>query len=696
MSAIQATQLGDKYILLDMLGSGGMAEVFRAKQLGKRGFEKQIVIKRLLPHVAQDTEMVDLFIGEARLAAMLQHENIPAIYDFGEIDRCYFLAMEYLSGVDLHTLLTRCRELGKPLETRYALKITAKVCEAMEYAHRLKDFHNKPLKIIHRDLTPHNIFITYDGKVKVIDFGVAKAEILDNKTRTGIIKGKLSYMSPEQVSGEEIDSRSDIFSIGILLYEMLSSRRMYQGDTATLIQKSLTADYERLQDIVSDLPKELYNILDQSLARDREKRYQSCGQVQADIEDLIFSFTKRTNSKNLQNYVRTLFEEEYEESQAKATLAMESKITVAAVHPPRHDKTVVLQMASPEVTIANNSNTKTKHRHIRKVGAWMPTNRRFLIGAAALPLMLLATLCLSVMLKNEDVSTDSSSASLTSSPVLPANLTIQDNSQTIDELTKKAELNLAANRLVEPIDDCAFKYYKEILKLEPDNTQALSGMDKIGDHLATQAYLEYKELNVTKANHYVDIGLKVLPDQKRLLALKKELANLEKADRFADLAEKSMSQNRIAESRGYINKGLAESPRYERLLSLKAHNLRVTEVAVNRLTEKVKKRIEQNKLTTPLNDSALTYLNAIEKIDPDNMVVTKGYLEIADRYTSLADGAYRVFNINKAKNYVNKGLKVAPNHRRLLALKAELSKSKPEILLNSMQKNIGTLLNNIK
>ena len=349
MNTIQAKQLGDKYILLDLLGIGGMAEVYRAKQLGQKGFAKQIVIKKLLPQAAQDKEMVNLFIGEARLAAMLQHENVAAIYDFGEIGGSYFLAMEYLSGVDLNTLMKKTRELGEPLEIQYALMIAAKICEGMEYAHRLKDFQNKPLNLIHRDLTPHNIFITYAGKVKVFDFGVAKAEILDNKTQAGVVKGKLSYMSPEQISGEKIDSRSDIFSIGILLYEMLSGKRMYMGDTATLIQKCLTVDFVPLREINPDLPSELYTILDKALERDREKRYQNCGQMQTDIEDLMFSMGKRTDAKNLQNYIREMFGEEYKAAQIKAVAAMDES-TMVMSHP-EQDKTVVMQMAPAEETI---------------------------------------------------------------------------------------------------------------------------------------------------------------------------------------------------------------------------------------------------------------------------------------------------------------------------------------------------------
>lgn len=304
MSSIQAKKLGAKYVLLDLLGVGGMAEVFRGKLLGDKGFQKPIVIKKLLPQVARDEEMTRLFIGEARLAALLQHENIATTFDFGVLEDNYFLAMEYLFGKDLYTVMQRAKESKSPLETHHALMIVAKICEGMDYAHNLKDLQNNPLNIIHRDLTPQNIFITYDGKVKIIDFGVAKAEMLDTRTRAGVVKGKISYMSPEQISGALVDSRSDIFSIGILLYEMISKRRMYHGDTATLIRKSITVEYEALETIIHDLPPQLYAILHKALSSDIEARYQSCGAMQSDIENLLFSMGERPDSRVLKGYMQ--------------------------------------------------------------------------------------------------------------------------------------------------------------------------------------------------------------------------------------------------------------------------------------------------------------------------------------------------------------------------------------------------------
>jgi len=693
MNTIQAIQLGDKYILLDMLGIGGMAEVYRAKQLGQKGFEKQIVIKRLLPDVARDSEMVELFIGEARLAAMLQHDNIAATYDFGEIDGCYFLAMEYLSGVDLFSLLKQIRELERPLDPKYALMIAAKICEGMDYAHRLKDFQNKPLNLIHRDLTPHNIFITYDGKVKVIDFGVAKAEILDNKTQAGTVKGKLSYMSPEQLSGEKIDSRSDIFSIGILLYEMLSGRRMYTGDTAALIQKCLSVEYVKLGEFIPDLPSELYAILDKALERNRDERYQSCAQMQSDIEDLMFNMAIRPDAKNLQNYVRELFAEQYKVGQKKASLAMKSSTQAAPLS--QQDKTVAMQLGPDEETVAIVKGTAEQRHPKGGAGAGMSIGRPFLIGGAALALVVVAAISLQAVFRDDNTLPaqfpSTAGEAVSASPAAKAR---SEKSTIIAELHEKAELSLAANRLVEPSDDCALKYLKEILNLDPGNAKALSDMARIGDYLVSQSEMEYKESNLEKARHYVDLGLQIQPDQQRLLQLQQELATLETADHFADLAEQAMSQNRIVESREYIKEGLEESPQYERLLTLQAQNRQIAEVVVDRLTEKVRQKLNENKLTTPPEDSALTYLKDIEKIDPENDFVERGYGEIADRYAALAEEAHRAFNIEKARVYAARGLEIVPDHRRLLALKADLSRSKPEVFIDGLGKNLKNMFGN--
>lgn len=686
MNTIQSKKLGEKYILLDLLGIGGMAEVYRSKLLGEKGFEKQVVIKKLLPQVAQDWEMVDLFIGEAKLAAMLQHENIASTFDFGEIDGTYFLAMEYLSGVDLHSLITRKKEMGGALELKYVLMIASKICAGMEYAHRLRDFQNKPLNIIHRDLTPHNIFITYDGKVKIFDFGIAKAEILDNKTRAGVVKGKLSYMSPEQIGGDTVDLRSDIFSIGILLYEMLCGKKMYEGDTATLIQKCLTADYEPLRSRIPDLPDTLYTILDKALSKDKDLRYQSCAEMAADIDDFMFSMSLRPDPKILQDYVRSIFASEFRASQNRSIMAMNEN--VLSTESAGADKTQILHQedAKKESVETDHTSSQQKTRDLTSRSRDKSPLKDKRVIVAVIAILVAALVVVGGIRYFSNGGSDNSSLSR-------EERALEKAKKKLDKLFTKAEQSFAANRLVEPTGNCALKYYTEILSIEPQNALAKAGINKIADSLATDAMLAYKKNDLEQASRYVELGLEVAPDHSDLLTVKREIANIETANNFANLAETAMKQGRIAEAQGYITAGLAGSPNHEQLLLLHDQNSKKIDTIVNELAEKVRERLEENKLTTPIGDSALTYINEIKKISPESAVAKEGIMAIADRYADMADEAYRLLNIDRAKVYVAKGLELVPDHKRLLAIQLDLTRSKPGILFQSVKKNIGTILN---
>lgn len=313
MNTTLPEMLGDKYFLLDNIGSGGMANVFRAKLLGEKGFEKLIVIKKLLDHISRDQEMVDHFTNEARLAALLQHENICNIFDYGEIDGTFFIAMEHLFGKDIATIIQRLKECDIQFAPDLILTIMAKVCDGMDYAHNLCDLQDNPLNLIHRDLTPQNIFLTYDGKVKILDFGIAKSRAFDTHTRIGIVKGKMNYMSPEQVSGDKQDKRSDIFLMGILLYEMFSGVQMYHGDTGTVIRKSVQVDITPIAEIAPDLPSEIHKVINTCLQRDPEKRYQDCKELKNDLLHLLQAYDNSDDTNILEKFITSLFIEEYKE-----------------------------------------------------------------------------------------------------------------------------------------------------------------------------------------------------------------------------------------------------------------------------------------------------------------------------------------------------------------------------------------------
>ena len=301
-----------KYLLVNRIAQGGMAELFQAKLMGDEGFEKLVAIKKILPYMSEEITLVNSFIDEAKLAAFLHHPNIVQIYDFGSVNGTYYIAMELLHGKDLKHLTSKYKEKGLPLSIENALYIATQVCAGLDYAHKLKDFQGNPLNIIHRDIGPHNIFITYDGQVKIIDFGIAKAAIMHGQTQIGSIKGKIAYMSPEQAHAKKIDHRTDIYAVGILLYEMFTHKKMFEGDTSTVFNKVRDAEYTPPGEVNKVLPPELCRIIEKALKKDREQRYQSAEELLTDLEKCIHGMPAIPSYRNLANYMHDLFVEEVE------------------------------------------------------------------------------------------------------------------------------------------------------------------------------------------------------------------------------------------------------------------------------------------------------------------------------------------------------------------------------------------------
>lgn len=304
-----------KYLLLDQIAVGGMAELYRAMITGVQGFEKLIAVKKILPHLTIEEELVNSFIDEAKLAALLHHQNIVQIYDFGSVEKSYFIAMEYLFGKDLRNVTEKAKQEGSHLSLEYALYVVSRVASGLHYAHNLKDFQGKPLNIIHRDISPQNIFITYEGDVKIVDFGIAKAATQSTMTQVGMIKGKVAYMSPEQADGKAIDYRSDIFSLGIILYELITGEKMFKGDTMQILSKVRSAEFPPPDEVIKDVPEKLYEVLNQTLAKEPEKRYSSCNQMLSDMEEVMYSFTKRATARGLSEYMKGLFKGEIEKEE---------------------------------------------------------------------------------------------------------------------------------------------------------------------------------------------------------------------------------------------------------------------------------------------------------------------------------------------------------------------------------------------
>jgi serine/threonine-protein kinase len=307
-----------QYKLLDRLAVGGMAELFLAQQSGPDGFEKPVVIKRIRPHLSRQPAFVRMFLNEARLAAQLNHPNIVQIHDLGKVGDSYYIGMEYLFGRDMRRVVPKAESLGIPFPMVYALKIASSVCEGLYYAHQKVDLYGSPLNIVHRDVTPENIFVCFDGTVKVLDFGIAKAANRVEQTRAGELRGKLSYLSPEQCLGKPLDHRSDIFSLGSVLYEWLTGFKLFTGESDVSVMRSIVdgkvyaPSYFR-----SDIPEPVEAILMKALERDRDKRYPSAWHFQQDLDRFLNTYEFTPSNLHLSNFLKQLFLDELEQEQQR-------------------------------------------------------------------------------------------------------------------------------------------------------------------------------------------------------------------------------------------------------------------------------------------------------------------------------------------------------------------------------------------
>jgi len=283
----EGTQFG-QYVLMEHIATGGMAEVYKARMMGMEGFQKTVAIKRILPHLTDNDEFVTMFVDEAKLAAQLNHNNIIHIYDLGKIDRSYYIAMEYIEGRDLRSILQACRDRGRQMPIAMSLYISTLLASALDYAHRRRDFENRELGLVHRDVSPQNVLISNEGDIKLCDFGIAKAASKASHTRAGALKGKLQYMSPEQAWGKDIDHRSDIFSLGLVLYEMLTLEKVFSGESElSILEQVRNPEVEPPSSRNPEVPAEVDAIVLKALEADRGKRYQSARDLQRDLEKVM-------------------------------------------------------------------------------------------------------------------------------------------------------------------------------------------------------------------------------------------------------------------------------------------------------------------------------------------------------------------------------------------------------------------------
>jgi serine/threonine-protein kinase len=301
-----------KYTLLRVLAKGGMAELFLAIQKSVAGFEKLIVIKRILPSMNQDRAFIEMLLHEARIAATLSHPNIVQIFDVGQADGLYFIAMEHVHGEDIRSIVRgmKAKYVAEfPLE--HALAIATGMCAGLSYAHERRDLDGSALGIVHRDISPQNVVVTFSGDVKIVDFGIAKSDSKANtETKSGKLKGKVPYMSPEQARGEVIDARSDIFATGVMLFELTTGKRLFKGSSEFETLKLICErEYPRPSQVRPGYPAELERIVMKALAKDTAERYQSARDMQSDLEAFIRNNRIAVSNIALSQFMQGLFED---------------------------------------------------------------------------------------------------------------------------------------------------------------------------------------------------------------------------------------------------------------------------------------------------------------------------------------------------------------------------------------------------
>lgn len=307
-----------KYVLLERVNVGGMAEVFKAKAFGVEGFERLVAVKRILPSIAEDQEFITMFIDEAKIAVQLNHANIASIFDLGRVADSHFIAMEFVRGKDMRAVFDRLSQQGRGVPIPMACYATMKVCEGLDYAHNKRDGTGAPLGLVHRDVSPQNILVSYDGEIKIIDFGVAKAANKAGKTQAGILKGKFGYMSPEQVRGLPIDRRSDIFAVGICLYEFLTGERLFVGESDySTLEKVRNVDIMTPSTYNHHIPKELEDIVMKALAKDVEERYQSAMELHDDLQSFMYTSGNFFARKDLGAWMKKNWFEEIQREEVR-------------------------------------------------------------------------------------------------------------------------------------------------------------------------------------------------------------------------------------------------------------------------------------------------------------------------------------------------------------------------------------------
>jgi eukaryotic-like serine/threonine-protein kinase len=359
-----------KYRIIALLGQGGMASVYLSVVPGPMGVNKLLVVKLLRQELSQDEDFVAMFVNEARLAARLNHANVVQTYEVGVEGGHHFLAMDYLDGQPLHAVLRKAGRDGVPLDVQ--VRILAEMLAGLHYAHTLQDFDGRPFEVVHRDVSPQNVFITYDGQVKVVDFGIAKAAGAASNTQSGVFKGKLAYVAPEQASADVVDRRADIFSVGVMLWEAMASRRFAQGDSQTVVMgRRLAGNEPRIREVVPGADAELADICDRAIAHRPADRFASAEEMRAALEGFMDRFSRRVGAREVGQFVAGLFVEEREKIRLVIDEQMKrlQRETATELPMPTLDVFAGAGDPAPVTTVEGPAATESAARRLRDGGA---------------------------------------------------------------------------------------------------------------------------------------------------------------------------------------------------------------------------------------------------------------------------------------------------------------------------------------
>jgi serine/threonine-protein kinase len=326
-----------KYQPFATLGRGGMADVFLTVARGPMGFNKLAVVKRLRQALAEEIGFRTMFLDEARLAARLNHPNVVHTYEVGEHNGAYFIAMEYLEGQPLNKIIKEASKRREAIPQAICARVVADALSGLHFAHELRDYDGRPLTVIHRDVSPHNIFVTYDGHTKMVDFGIAKAALSSQETEVGVLKGKVAYMSPEQAAAGPIDCRADIFPMGIVLWEMLTGKRLMSGETAAqTLHRLMNMDIPRVSSVIRDVDPMLDEIVATSLQKDANMRYQTAAQMRDALESFIVRTGRPARQDDVSGMMTRLFGRVRDEVQRQVQRHMSTITSANSTEELRH------------------------------------------------------------------------------------------------------------------------------------------------------------------------------------------------------------------------------------------------------------------------------------------------------------------------------------------------------------------------